>query len=309
MTARPLACFVAASFAVWCGPRVSRQSTLEVDLDLHRVLPDTAALAGWSVAEGPADYSPADLYQVLDGGAERYLGYGFRRLLRVRYESKQEPGLSVTLDLFDMGSELGAFGIYSSGRPLDGAFERWGVEGYRSGSVAAAWKGRLFAHAEADEERAPLLEMAGRLLGDACARVPGPERWPSVLAALPPEGLVPHSERWIAADLLGHECLPGGVLASYSGEGGRGELFFSDLVNRGAAAAALAELRAHYLRTGATVGAAPPIGPAGFSFRDPSLGLGSAVASGRFVAGIYGSLSPKAQQRILAELVARLPAR
>ena len=71
MSARALACFVAASFAVWCGPRVSRQSTLEVDLDLHRVLPDTAALAGWRVAEGPTEYTPAHLYEVLDGGAER----------------------------------------------------------------------------------------------------------------------------------------------------------------------------------------------------------------------------------------------
>jgi hypothetical protein len=306
MTGRALACVAAASFAVGCGPRASRAFCLEADL--HRILPEAAALADWRIAEGPTEYTPANLYEVLDGGAERYVGYGFKRLLRVRYERKDEAGLSVTLDLFDMGSELGAFGIYSSGRPLDGDFERWGVEGYRSGSVAAAWKGRLFVHGEADEERAPLLEMAGRLLGDACARVPGPGRWPSVLAALPPEGLLPHSERWIAADLLGHECLPGGVLASYSGEGGRGELFFSDLVNRGAAAAAVAELRAHYLRTGATVGAAPPIGATGFSFRDQSLGVGSAVASGRFVAGIYGSLSPKAQQRILAELVARLAA-
>jgi hypothetical protein len=308
MTGRGLACVLAALFGLSCGLQASRQAAPEVGLDLHRFLPDATALAGWRVVEEPAEYTPADLYQVLDGGAERYVGYGLRRLLRVRYEREKEPGLSVVLDLFDMGSDLGAFGIYSSGRPLDGTFERWGVEGYRSGSVAAAWKGRLFVHAEADEERAPLIEMVGRLVRDACEQLPGPGRWPSVLAALPPEGLVPHSERWVAADLLGHECLPGGVLASYSGEGGRGELFFSDLANRSAAASALAELRAHHVRAGATVGAAPAIGAAGFSFRDQSLGVGTVVASGRFVAGIHGSLSPRAQERLLTELVARLAA-
>ena len=129
------------------------------------------------------------------------------------------------------------------------------------------------------------------------------------LAALPIGGLVAHSERWVAADLLGHECLPGGVLASYTIEGGRGELFFSDLGSTSAAAGALAELRAHYQGTGATLGVAPAIGAAGFSLRDATLGAGTVIASGRFVAGVHGTLPQKAQERLLTDLAARLPGR
>jgi hypothetical protein len=302
-----LPCLLAAALVACRGAPPSRPATPGLDLD--GLLPDQAALAGWRIADGPVRYTPENLYEVLDGGAERYVGYGFERMLRVRYRPADEADLTVTLDLFDMGSELGAFGIYSSGRSPDSAFEGWGVQGYRSGTIAAAWKGRLFVHAEADEERPALLEMAARLVRDACERVEGAASRPAVLAALPIGGLVAHSERWVASDLLGHECLPGGVLASYAIEGGRGELFFSDLGSTNAAAGALAELRAHYQGTGATLDAAPAIGAGGFSLREATLGAGTVIASGRFVAGVHGTLPQKAQERLLTDLAAQLPGR
>jgi hypothetical protein len=276
-------------------------------LDLRALLPDAAALAGWSVVEGPGEYLPENLYEVLDGGAERYVGYGFVRLLRVRYQGERQGSASVTLDLFDMGSELGAFGMYSSVRPLEGDYERWGVEGYRSGPIMAAWKGRLFVHVEVDEENLGLLGLATRLVRQACERVADGATPPAILAALPREGLVEHSERFIAVDLLGHECLPGGVVATYTGEGGGGELFFSDLRSEAKAVAALGELRAHHARRGATLGAAPSIGGGGFSFRDSRGGAGTVVTSGRFVAGALGTMFPRVQERLLTELVGRLP--
>jgi hypothetical protein len=304
MSRRRLRCVLAAVLMACRSPPSPVPAPTRLDLD--RLLPDAATLAGWRVVDGPASYSPENLYEVLDGGAERYVGYGFERLLRVRYRPTDEPALGVTLGLFDMGSDLGAFGIYSSGRPPDGAFQRWGVEGYRVGTIAVAWKGRLFVHVAADESRPTLLEMAERLVRGACERAAGAATPPAVLVVLPAEGLVPHSELFVASNLLGHECLPGGVLARYATEEGRGELFFSELASPVAAAQALAELRAHYQRSGATLGPAAA-GSGGFSLRDPAVGAGTLIASGRFVAGVHGTLSEGARERLLSELVSRLP--
>jgi hypothetical protein len=271
---------------------------------LEQLLPNPSRLAGWHVAKGPDEYSPGTLYEYLDGGAERYVGYGFFRLLHVRYQHGE--GDSVTLDLFDMGSELGAFGIYSSLRPADAGFQPWGIEGYRSGRVAAAWKGRVFVHGEADSEQPVLVDFLGRVVRDACERAGGPPSAPSFLAALPEEGLVARSQRYVAADLLGHECLPGGVVATYAAGGERGELFFSDVGNEAGAASCLAALQDHYRQSNGAVSEPLLDGVSGFSYRDPTLGFGAMLRSGRFIAGVHGTLSAPVQKRLLESLAGRL---
>jgi len=289
-----------------CSPSRPQQS--QAVPDLERLLPDLRGLVGWRVARGPVEYGPANLYEYLDGGAERYVGYGFSRLLHVRYQRGDDNSNSVTLDIFDMGSEPGAFGIYSSVRPTEAGFQPWGVEGYRSGSVAAAWKGRVFVHVEADSEQPPLIEILELVVRGVCERVEGTGSPPSFLAALPSEGLVAWSQRYVAADLLGHECLPGGVVAAYAVDGERGELFFSDLGNEAGATSSLAALRAHYQQSNGAVGESLVAGSTGFSFRDSMVGTGAVLTSGRFVAGVHGTLSAPVQKRLLETLAGRLAA-
>jgi hypothetical protein len=275
-------------------------------VDLRGLLPDPATLAGWRVAAGPADYDPATLFEYLDGGAERYLKHGFRTLVQVRYEAVADSRAGVTLDVYDMGSDLGAFGIYSSARPAVADFRDWGVEGYRFGPVAAAWKGRVLAHAEADDELPEQVALLERLVAHVCAALAGPAVRPAILDRLPAEGLVPRSERYEASDLLGHTFLPGGVLAGYEIDGRRAEAFFSDLGSAGAVAAALAELQAHYSQWGEIQPGVPAVGAGGFRFAAPGLGPGSVTGAGQFIAGVYGDLPAETRDRLLARLAARL---
>lgn len=291
---------VVALLAVACGQGVRAP---DAPLELERLLPTPELLNGWAVVEGPDEYVPATLFEVLDGGAERYLGYGFRRLLRVRCQRGGEAATTVTLDLFDMGGDLGAFGVYSGLRPAEAGFATWGAEGYRSGTVTAAWKGRLLVHGEADTPHEGSLALLERLVSAACERAPGSTSAPRILTALPREGLVARSERYVASDLLGHEFLPGGVQASYLVDGRRGELFWSRLPSRRAAARALGELRTNLERAGRVEPCPGGEWERALCFVEPSLGRGMALAGGRFVAGAHGELDPRARERLLRELV------
>ncbi len=274
--------------------------------DLRQLIPPPPVKAGWVASGEPLTYSPESLFEYLDGGAPRYVGYGFASLVQVRYMREEQPELGVTLDLYDMGRALGAFGIYSSARPPDVAPREWCAEGYRSGPVAAAWKDRLYVHVAADEERPDLALLAERLVAAVCARAPGDPSPPPLLAALPREGLLPRSERYIAADLLGHAFLPGGVLATYEKGGRRVEVFFSDLGTAAAAREAITRLRAHYGERGVPTSTGPAIGEISLRHSDGILGPGAVVAAGRHVAGIHGDLNEEAQARLLSRLVERL---
>jgi hypothetical protein len=277
-----------------------------VGTDLAGLLPPPSLLAGWRIAEGPVEYIPDTLYERLDGAAPRYLSYGFRRLLNVRYELGGDLLASVTLDVFDMGDVLGAFGIYRSGLPRGAALREWGAEGHRSGTVAAAWKGNVYVHVEADDDRPALIDMLERLVAQVCEAVAAEPSLPAILSPLPPEGRVPRSERYVAKDLHGHAFLPGGVVAMYEIEGHEAELFFSDLGSRAGAGDAMAKLRAHEKKRGRIVRDLSSIGTGGFQFTDPTLGSGTVVGAGRYVAGVCGDLPYRLQERLLVRLVENL---
>jgi hypothetical protein len=270
------------------------------------LLPAAAAFEGWTLAEGPLTFRPDTLYEYLDGAAPRYLDYGFREAVHVRYALGGDPQASVAVDVYDMGSTLGAFGIYSSARPPGVEPRPWGAEGYRSETVAAAWKGSVYVHVEADDDREALLGMSERLAAGVAERAPGDTAAPAILRALPSEGRVPRSERYVARDLRGHAFLPGGVEAAYALDGREAELYFSQLTDAAAAEAAVLRLRAHHAQQGTIVREVRTTGGCGFRHEDPAGGAGLVVAAGRSVAGVQGDLPAEAQRRLLDSLVARL---
>lgn len=304
MTLRPVMFAAAFAAAVCCSPAAGTPPSL--DTNLSQLLPAPSSLEEWRVVEGPIEYLPGTLWEYLDGGAERYVSYGFRSLIHVRYQLGDDPFACVTLDLFDMGSDLGAFGIYRSGLTPGVARRDWGTEGHQSGTVAAAWKGSVYVHAEADDDRSGLIEVLERSIAHVCHAASGDDSPPAILDALPPEGLVPQSERYEAADLLGHAFLPGGVLATYAIDGREAEIFYSDLGNDKTAREALAKLRAHYALSGAVVADVQSIGSDGFRFSDPTLGSGIIVRAGCFVAVVHGDLPYVYQTRLLSRLAGQL---
>ena len=73
----------AASLILGCSPQQTA--------DLGAMLPEETALGGWTIAEGPVEFGPEDLYDYLNGAAERYLSYGFVQALHLRYEIEGDP--------------------------------------------------------------------------------------------------------------------------------------------------------------------------------------------------------------------------
>ena len=277
----------------------------EPDLDVLELLPTITRGSDWVWGEEPTEYEPEDLFEYLNGAAPRYVSYGFSSLAHARYAYKGQDLQSVTLDIFDMGSRLGAYGIYSTGRPREISKRSWGTEGYRSGTVAAAWKGRVYLHASADEDTAILIEKLEMLMDHVTEAIPGEFVWPLGLSALPATRLIAGSDRYIGKNLLGHEFLPGGFLANYDVGVGEGLLFLSDLGTPLAAGKAydllytFEENRGKIIRTGKE-------GDQSFWAEDPGLGLGIVIRRKTYVGGLWGVEDIPLAKGIVAELDEKL---
>ena len=271
---------------------------------IAHLLPPVVEFAGWTVAEGPVEYSPDTLYEYLNGGAERYRSHGFRRLLHIRYQLGEDPLACVTLDVYDMGSELGAFGIYSAARPVGPPPRQWGAEGYRNGTIAGAYKGPIFIHGEADDDRHELVETLEELMSRVAGGADGSVSPPAILDPLPQTHRQTGSERYVPSNLLGHSFLPGGVLATYEVDGRRGEFFYTEFGSETEAVDAMAALRAHFEERDTIAGGVPPFGDDGFRTTDPIFGQGTVVRKGDLIAGIHGDLPIDEGEDILRRLIA-----
>ena len=260
----------------------------------------------WSVADGPVVYSPDNLFEYNDGAAPKYLSYGFKELTHIRYAHGGDDLSSITLDIYEMEAPLGAYGIYSSGRPREISPREWGTESYRLGSVAVAWKKNFYVHALADDERPVLITMLEEMMERVLSTVSSDDVIPEILSALPQQDLIPYTDRYVGEDLLGHSFLPGGMLANYKVENREILLFYSDLGSPDVADSALVQLRSYEEEYGKILGEGGPIGVGAFRVEDPGLGTGVVARTGRYIAGIWDVPSQTVAREILGELIINL---
>ena len=73
--------------------------------------------SGWTAIDEEYRYDRENLWEYINGAAELFLSYGFSELIVLDVE-KGDSGL--TLSVHDMGSSLGAFGIFEREKPSTG---------------------------------------------------------------------------------------------------------------------------------------------------------------------------------------------
>ncbi len=158
--------------------------------DLQRLVP--APPPGWTSSAPPAAYTPANLSEYIDGGAELFISYGFRGALAVKLADG--GGQTIDVDLFDMGASANAFGVFAHSRETVDDSIGQGCE-YAAG-LLTFWRDRFYvsilAYPETAEKRDTVLQL-GRAVAAAIGR-DGP--MPPLVGRLPAEGLLPASVRW-----------------------------------------------------------------------------------------------------------------
>jgi len=127
-----------------------------------------------------------DFYAYINGGAELYLNYGFRKLAKRNYLFEETYELKA--EVFDMGSPANAFGVFSYSK--DTSNLDLGQGGQQIGSSLIFWQNRyfvsIFAHQEQEEIKDEMIRM-----GRAISKAIGKEgALPDVFKAIPQKMLV-----------------------------------------------------------------------------------------------------------------------
>jgi hypothetical protein len=175
---------------------------------------------GWTLYDKALSFTPDSLYEQINGRAELYLSYDVVSLTYASFDNTDDPGLSISLSVYDMGRSLMAYGIYSVERSPGEEKVNLGHEAYRSNADLYVRHGQYYIRAistdTGDESRKTNLEWVRQIV----ASLPdtGGTIWG--LETLPQENLIANSVRYFKVDAMGLNFMGDTFTAQYNREDG-----------------------------------------------------------------------------------------
>jgi hypothetical protein len=241
---------------------------------LHDPLPSKAATQAKT-------YDPDSLYQYIDGGADLYLLYDFRTLLHQDFKS---GATELTADIYEMSKPEDAFGIYASERSPGYKFIAIGAEAYRDKGILNFVEDRYYVKLSGSGANPDaLLGQFARLLA---GRIGGVRSLPALLAKLPRENRVLHSEQYIKKDPMGHAFLAPSYVVSYGQGKQQSKLMISVATDAQGAKTRADQLAKHFKQSGES-SAATEFGENGFRAKNSFEGRVIARTHGRYLIALF----------------------
>jgi hypothetical protein len=163
------------------------------------------------LVEGPKIYTKKTLYERINGQAEIFFKYGFQRSAFAIYQNQKDKENQIELDIYDMGSVLHAFGIFSRFRNGDRG-GGVGLDSYFEDRSGLFYQGKYFVMLYSSESNPGILEHWSLLISK---NIPNTLPPPKEIGFFPKEGLNPGSIQYFPEGLWGRKFLGRGFQGTY----------------------------------------------------------------------------------------------
>jgi hypothetical protein len=272
------------------------------------VLPSGTTVKGWKQMGGVKVFNNKTIFDLVDGEGDAILAYSFRGCAHGEYGPAKSAQPAITIDVYDMGDPLNAYGLFSSSDRSSGKATALGSEGVKIGqSGLNFWKGRYLVRTTLIGRGAafPSNQTAQTAYAKAtAAKITGPGGPPALLKALP-GGRQPHSERYTRKNVSGQAFLNNAVGARYPSQGFGAELYISDCGSPAAAKASFDAYRS-YEKAGKGLVPVKGIGDAAFSVSDRFAKNVVVARKGKYVVWILRAKDVKGATMLVKKAVAGL---
>ena len=176
-----------------------------------------AQVKGWTANGDVTIYRPGNLWEYINGAADQFLAYDFK-LLRLR--ELQNKDVIVTVDIYDMGTTINAYGIYTTERPDDAPLLKIGSEAVVIPPYhALMFKDRFYVKVMI--QQGELEQKSGEeILKGVAAFLPGKIDFPIELKLLPEKNQIPGTVKYTANGYMGLSEIKNLVFADYKDPNG-----------------------------------------------------------------------------------------
>ncbi|MFH1740341.1 MAG: DUF6599 family protein [bacterium] len=268
--------------------------------EVESVLPLSDGVPGWQGDGDMEIYIPEDLYEYIDGAAEAYLNYGFRKLAMCRYIQNENADNEITVDVYDMGDPLQGFGIYASERSPEDGFIDLGGQGHVSETFLGFWQSKFYIKmiffGTSENPKGLLVDFAKRISDLIEGDPPAPE----FFDLFPKRNRISNTEQVFPKVPLGHGFLAPAYQASYKGAERPAALLVSVAQNPSEAMERLEKYYEHLKKIKASDSAAEGYPEGCAQIQDRHLGKFVLGKTGRYLVFFLGD--PKDGAKVMTDL-------
>jgi len=257
----------------------------------------------WKVEGQPYGFHPQNLYEYINGQAEFFIAFGFIELKGANFTCVSGGNDTVTIDIYDMGNKLNAFGVFQSKRGGQASALNVGAASTGSDGYLSFYKDRFFVEIQAyitDEKQKHRVE---NLAANITAQLPGDNTPPSELFYLPEKNRIAGSERYIKGGILGHAFLDRGMVCDYRIQGQKVTAFVAIFPSPRDAVHAVKQHRSFLLKSGEKCMPFDGVGNHGFVSEEPYHQKIIETQVGAFVAGVYDLITIEPGKTVLADII------
>jgi len=198
--------FLVGIWIVSCAPHADTRNAL---------FPPPDFVKGWRWEGEPFHYTPENLYDYIDGEAELYLTYDFQELATLTYVWKNSEDTSLVVDIYNMGTPLNAFGLYSNYQHPSYQYGPIGTDAIVSDFGLKFYQGPYVVELKTSGYWEKNGKVIQTIAEEISKRIGIPAESPDILALLPTEGQMDKTLRYIARDMLNQSFLSKGLEARY----------------------------------------------------------------------------------------------
>ncbi|MDE3167973.1 MAG: hypothetical protein KGN36_19385 [Acidobacteriota bacterium] len=250
--------------------------------------PSCSMVAGWSQRGEARSYEAENLFEYMDGNAEGYLIYGFKSMRGV---TCVKDGVTLVIDISDMGDADSAFGIFSANRDSRQPGAAIGMGGQIVPRRAIFAKGSFYAEIAANPE-GDYTALLKQWTGELDRILTGTTAPPAALNWFPAEKR--QTIRLVPESVLGIRLLTRGYAAQYE----FGKAFVVVEAGGDSAAAVMKKLRARYTDTSDA-----NVADEAFQAKDQYLGRLCFFRKGKYLGG-YANVAEGQDPVALAQALA-----
>ena len=250
---------------------------------------------GWNLKVLPDVYTPANLWDLINGAAESYLSYDFVDLHLGDYEN--ESGTVIHAEVYRHSSSVNAYGIYAAERSPEYGFISVGTQGYLEDAVLNFLTGQFYIKlysTDSGNEVQKALERIGQKISGHLGQ---DNKIPEIFSLFPTAGQLAYSDQYIRENFIGFDFLHSAYTVEY--EGG-----FKLFVIKGSTTEEIQEMARQYLAF--TKQDIDPAVTTEFDIKDPYNGDIPAIIKGSYLLGIIDGSDKEDARPRLEELASAL---
>jgi hypothetical protein len=177
-------------------------------------MPQPDFMPDWTFDVEPQIYTAEHLYEYINGEAELYNSYTFENMVTAVYVSERNDSHTLSVDIYDMGSPLDAFGVYSNFRNPDARYGDLGTQAIVSEYNTRFYQGRFYVNLNAGVNSNSMQEIMQKVAREIADKIPD-EDPPAVLDILPRLNQIENSMKYRREGFMGQSAFENSLSASY----------------------------------------------------------------------------------------------